>query len=982
MKIKSKALVLVAVVLLVSMSLSACGLNSTTSADYVSDAQRTEFINNTLIGDYEILYCPIDEAYKSIPAGYPKVSRANGSLNGLTDMYLLMENDKYGLYIDFETTDIAVMDKSNSNAFHSNPDRDPKTNLSSSQIQNIASPISLEAYDVTNKRYSFNFYGNCQEDGSFWVLKTGENSIRLIYTIGNDPDKDLFPPVITQNTYENVILPGLANAGLDAATYQSYLRTLENCYRFMSPDTIDLETRERFKETFPTIDVMTLYVSYAAVSTIQKRQVKEVLTAAGFTVEDLKREMELADYQGPERAVLYTIPLDLTLDENGLQVNLDSSLILGPSKQKLYSLALYRGMGANNAQIGTEYLIVPDGSGSIIPARGNVTVDAYKAQIYGSDETFNRFISLDSSQPVLSGVTVYDRGPISDSVKNGGGIMSVMEKGGGQCYVYGRPIAGTGNPVASAYYEVIYSERDYRVYSSATDATGSGLLLAKDRAVAQYQFRYLFTEGDMTYAEYAKFYRSYLQSTGVLPTETVENTTLPFYVDLLGAIDVNESVLGIPVSVKKALTTYTQAKEILQNLKDSGVDNVIARYSFWANGGYYNTVYNDLNLIGEMGSPAELSDLVEYVSSNNMGFFPSADFMYVYNDVIGDGFSVSEDAARRLNLSIASLSARNNATGVLLTAYEYASSKSILSPDVMPKFAETFRASFEKVVNHKQISLGNMGSSLNSSYKTNRNVSRAIATDFHVQVFNIFSDYDLMVEGGNDYSWKYASHILNMPLGSSQYLSSSGSIPFMQIVLHGYVNYTGSPMNEEADYETALLRCLETGSGIYFRWMGAEDTVFNYTEFFNYYSSHYMDTFDKAVKLYKEAAGVLNQVVNQPIENHEQANAYYVLDHEGLIGWLEPGDPGYQEDTPIPELTRVRVDGVFVTTYANGVTILVNYNDVDVELEDRTVLSARSYQVLTAEEYEKIATGSAYEALPEVPEDDPGTGDETENEEG
>ena len=47
-----------------------------------------------------------------------------------------------------------------------------------------------------NKRYDFNFMQNCMEDKNFSVVDMGNKTIRIIYTIGNDPDKDLVPPVI------------------------------------------------------------------------------------------------------------------------------------------------------------------------------------------------------------------------------------------------------------------------------------------------------------------------------------------------------------------------------------------------------------------------------------------------------------------------------------------------------------------------------------------------------------------------------------------------------------------------------------------------------------------------------------------------------------------------------------------------------------------------------------------------------------------
>jgi hypothetical protein len=224
-----------------------------------------------------------------------------------------------------------------------------------------------------------------------------------------------------------------------------------------------------------------------------------------------------------------------------------------------------------------------------------------------------------------------------------------------------------------------------------------------------------------------------------------------------------------------------------------------------------------------------------------------------------------------------------------------------------------------------------------------------------------------MVSTGNQYTWKYASHILGLPNGSSETLNESETIPFAQMLLHGYVNYSAYPLNVEGDYETALLLSLETGSGVYYRWMGADDSIFDYTEFFNNFSLNYMDTFDRAVSLYKKAAFVLNDVVDKPITHHDQIAAYYVLDHKGLIGYLQPGETGYVEGKNTPALPRTACGGVFATTYGDQKVVIVNYNSADVELNDRTVVKAKSYLDLTVKEYQAIVNGSAYVALSTAP---------------
>lgn len=980
-QVTRKLLVLISMLLVLATVFSACGLDSS-ETNNVSDEAREAWIND-LIGDSELLYTPLREENPN----YPKVSRTEGAMAGLTDMSLVFSNSKYELYIDYLTTDIAVVDKETKFVYHSNPNRDPSVTLSSSQLGSIASPLTLEAFDSSSKRYAFDFYNNCYEDGSFYIVKTSDQSLRIIYTIGNDPDKNLFPPVITQDTWDNKIIKSLDDLYLDGniteSEYTSYRRLLENCYRYMTPNDITLEVKERFKTTFPTIDVMTLYVSYEKTSSKQKKQIKEMMEKIGFTVKDVKREMEKADYQGPERSVLYTIPVDLTLSESGLTVDIDSAKILGPTKQRLYSIGIYRGMGATSALFGNEYLLVPDGSGAVMNATGGISSDAYKARVFGADNTFSRKVSLDYSQPALAGYLIYDRSvrPENVSTLNAGGMIALIEEGAGQASAVARPISGTANPVCSAYYEVIYSERDYRTYSTSSggtgDATGSGLLLSKDDVSGNFRIQYLFTKGGLTYSEYAALLRDYYIGKGVLPSETVEKQELPFYVDLLGTVNLERRIAGIPVSSKVALTSYADAQKILSELKDAGISNVVARYSYWANGGEQNTAANDLDLISVMGSRSELNALVQYCSENQLSFYPSVDFLHVTET--GNGFSKSQDAARRMNRSTAMISPRYPTTGEQNTDL----SKFLVSSRFSVEMAENYKASFENVISTKQIALGDIGSELHSSYKANDNVTRVWAEKDHVKVMETYSDYDIMVSGGNSYTWKYASHIFDLPVGSSEYLSEVSSVPFAQLLLHGYVNYSMAPLNLSGDYETALLLALETGSGFSFRWMAEDDSIFYNTDYKDFYSLCYTDTFDRAVSIYKEAASVLNDVTDKPITEHRAMDAYYCLDLKGKIGYLTPDDPGYVEGQNTPEAIRRECGGVFATVYGNSKVVVVNYNANDAELNDRTVIKGKSYQVFTVSQYQDILEGSAYEDLPEIPVvDDNGELENNESQEG
>ena len=62
-----------------------------------------------------------------------------------------------------------------------------------------------------------------------------------------------------------------------------------------------------------------------------------------------------------------------------------------------------------------------------------------------------------------------------------------------------------------------------------------------------------------------------------------------------------------------------------------------------------------------------------------------------------------------------------------------------------------------------------------------------------------------MANTGNMYSVKYMDHIIGVSTDSSHFKYSSYTIPFIGMVLHGFVNYSGSALNYSGspDYKGA-----------------------------------------------------------------------------------------------------------------------------------------------------------------------------------
>ena len=352
---------LLALVLVVSL-FAAVGCSSDTSTDSSSmtDAEREQYIQEKMVGSGKVL-----TESELLDNGYEL------STDGETEnMIKLLSTGNYSLYVDFQNADFILVDEGAGTVYSSN-------SLKTTNNKGGSDILQLEAYDNTNKKYNFTTSEDCVEDQTaFKIVQLNDSTIRLVFTIGNDSDKDLVPPVLSEDTYNSILsaIQSKADAETDADTkaeYEARITDVKNLYKRLDPDNLSLEDREKLQGIYPLVTVKTMYVS-RNLTEKQKKLVRQAMETADFTVADLKQELIDVEYSGEARAVLFTVPVDLTLTDKGLKVNVDSSLIVSPENQKLYSIGLLPFFGAfvPTGNDDDAFMIVPDGSGSIIRANG------------------------------------------------------------------------------------------------------------------------------------------------------------------------------------------------------------------------------------------------------------------------------------------------------------------------------------------------------------------------------------------------------------------------------------------------------------------------------------------------------------------------------------------------------------------------------------------------------------------------------------
>ena len=164
------------------------------------------------------------------------------------------------------------------------------------------------------------------------------------------------------------------------------------------------------------------------------------------------------------------------------------------------------------------------------------------------------------------------------------------------------------------------------------------------------------------------------------------------------------------------------------------------------------------------------------------------------------------------------------------------------------------------------------------------------------------SQYKVMGVNGNSYSFASVSDMIEVPMDSNSFYIVDESIPFYQMVIRGYIEFTGSPLNMADDFKEELLKSVETGAGLYFKWIYANNSSVKETDYDSLYSVNYEHWLKEAVSTYEKVNQVFHKLQGQTIINHQKIESE-----------------------------------VYKVTYEDGTEIVVNYNKDSIIYGGKTI---------------------------------------------
>jgi len=790
---------------------------------------------------------------------------------------LISESETKALLFNEKTTEVKIVDLETGKSWNSAEMNGQQGNRTIKSLQKSAvqatfilnsttSPITTTAMDSYSRSVE---YGNFE-----WQLI--ENGVEVTYTIGDNAYIiDDLPKAIRVDKYLKIV---------ESSSWStSQKKDFDANYRAVPQKDSEYEYMIRVKDD-------------SLSNLLIKKLYEMIFTSGVYTQEDLLEDNAAVNYVRKYSPKVY-ITVRYQLDGDDLVFSVPCSSLSSTEGNELVSFAaLPYLMTADASQEG--FIFVPDGSGAIINLNNQKrAATPYLMPIYGSDALIN----ADDYVSERSDVAL----PVVGIKRTDSAMLGIIEKGAEMATINAN-VSGHSdefNRVA-----VSFAVRNIENVALAGNESITSSRYASDIYQDDIVIRFKWlTDENSTYLDMAKTYREYLLSEGKL-TSNEKAEDAPFFMEVLGAVNKDKFVLGVPYQSTVQATTIPRALEIYNLARENGITNIQMIYSGLFKGGIKNAALTDLDLDDGIGTEKDLKALTDTLKANGDVFYPGVYFARVYTD---RDFKPLQHAARKHDGDPAFVytfgepvlkHSRTNHQGYYI------------SPYYLPEYTEEALENLADL-GVSGLNLFDLGNTPVGDHKRKANLSRvhAIGT-FEDALEAVTGEYTLMLDKPLLYALPYADMITNLPRGDNGFAITDASIPFIQWVLNGSVPYSSESWNTESylGYETQLLWALESESAPRFTFMWEKPSIYANTEdvdYMAYYCSQYSESLNVAAEMY----AVYN-------EFYKLVKDAEVLEHVILGG----------------DVRRI--------TYDNGVTLYLNYSYADA-LADGLTIPAQSYLI-------------------------------------
>lgn len=645
--------------------------------------------------------------------------------------------------------------------------------------------------------------------------------------------------------------------------YFTYMK-LKNSYALQDPNgNVSTAMLENMQEIYPITKEKDKDGNYYAIYTLdevnittdkQKSDVEACIKSycPNYGYDDLQADHEATGYEAKEESqTVFRLALEYVVEDGGISIRMPASGIrYDESRLTLENIEVLPYFGAGDMN-DDGYVFFPDGTGAILEFEDlyseHVKVtSAPSNKIYGEDYAYYSVAGSQHQETIrmpVYGVVSTDSVEVTEIDENGvptqttkdatGGYLAIMTEGDALTTLTAE-FGATTHPFASVFAKVTPRPSDEYSLENAISASGSSdakwTVVSDSKYIGNYKTKIimltdpsigdsLIAGGDIDayyradWVGMATAYRDYLEKNGIIDRLTADDVKedLPLYIETFGTIEKVEKFLSMPVTVDVALSKFSDVRRMYADLASAGISNVNFRLVGFANGGMDATYPAKLDWESAAGGDDGFEYLVNDAKKKGYGVYPDFDFLYINNTGWFDGISTKSIAVRTVDDRYASKQVYDAVLQDFFSYYSICVASSQLK-GLFKEFDEDY--SEYKV---SGISLASLGDNLNSNFDEDDPTTREQAKEHYIELLKqVSKKYSLMTDGGNIFAATYTDHMLNAPIESSNYSYASHTVPFFGMVLHGYLNMAGSPLNEAGDIQYNIMKSIENGMNPYY----------------------------------------------------------------------------------------------------------------------------------------------------------------------
>lgn len=560
------------------------------------------------------------------------------------------------------------------------------------------------------------------------------------------------------------------------------------------------------------------------------------------------------------------IPYEVTLDGDHFNISILNDQIyeieinepdkIRESSRSIVDIGLFQDLGAAYCDE-DGYIVTPDGSGAVINFNnGKTNASEYTQRIYGRD--------LAVSQDMAPKKTEQAYLPIMGLVKKDYALLEVVTEGAAYATARASVAGQRATGYNSAWFNFMLRTTD-TYYMGGSNASALKAYQTnkcpEPRMTVSY---YPIAKENTTYVDIAQRYQQYLLDSGLMTKKTTADFN-SFFLDVFGGTVKERSVLGFPVNLQTAATTYNEAKEIVSELNTRGVTDIILTYYDFNKSGIKSKISNKVEYSSLLGGKKDFASLKGYLESLGGTLVPAVDLMEYERS--GNGYSKTGASVIGVTKAYATQGAYELAFG---TPHDTRNSWYILTPAYYEKVYGQILSSYQSE-GIGAFSPANGTNILYSDFSGNDNK----ATSRQQAVENLKKCYEKVNQTGmkfvadacNDYAFKYVDVIKDVPLYSSNFDIYDYDIPLYEMVIHGYIPYTTKAKNASSSADELFLLSVATGTPVHYEVMYEKPNEFTDCEYDTLFYTYYKGWLDVAANEFKLCEDIIAPLSDKTITN-------------------------------------------------------------------------------------------------------------------